>query len=256
MDKLGVIIVDDEAPARELIRLLLDKYDFVELLGLCSDGQSAINLIQKIQPDLVFLDIQMPEVSGFDVIRAIPEDVLPYFIFTTAYDQYAIQAFEVNAIDYLLKPFDDERFDRAIHRAKTAHQDRADKAWGDQIRKLLGGIPPPENRNYLRKLSVKVGNKIKFIPVDEVIWLEAENQYVKIHTITTSYLLRQSLSKLEDTLSPEEFYRIHRSSIVRINAIRQIEPYFKGDYTVYLENGTIVKLSRNRAEGLRVILPW
>lgn len=256
MSKIRAIIVDDEAPARELIRYLLEKYPFIELTGLCPDGQSAINLIREEQPDLLFLDIQMPEINGFEVLRAIPQVIMPYTIFTTAYDQYAIQAFEVNAIDYLLKPFDDDRFERAVQKAQLAHQDRANRAWSNQVQQLLGGLHLAPKNDYLRKLSVKVGNKIKFIPVEQVIWIEAENQYVRIHTAGTSYLQRQSLQHLETLLSPEEFYRIHRSALVCLNAIRQIEPYFKGDYTVYLEGGAKVKLSRNRVDGLREIFKW
>lgn len=256
MEKLRTLIIDDEAPARDLLWLLLQESPIVELLGACEDGHSAIAEIQKQKPNLIFLDIQMPEVSGFDVLRAIPQEQLPYVIFVTAYDQYAIQAFEVNAIDYLLKPFDDERFAKALTRAKTAFEDRAARGWSDQIRNLLGQVTPEEQPTYLRKLSVKVGSKIKFIPLEEVIWIEAENQYIRIHTATASYLQRQALSKLEALLSPKDFFRIHRSAIVRLSAIRQIEPYFKGDYLVYLEGEVKVKLSRYRVDGLRTIMPW
>lgn len=256
MNKLQTLIVDDEAPARENIQLLVEQYPFLELAGTCPDGRSAIAFIRKEKPDLVFLDIQMPEVSGFEVLRALAEEEMPYVIFTTAFDQYAIQAFEINAVDYLLKPFDDERFELAVQRAKAAHEDRLARHWNRQMKSLLetAGISKPAR--YLQKFSVKSGNRIRFVPVEEVLWIAAENQYVRLHTYSGNYLLRQSLNSLEDLLSPEDFYRVHRSSIVRISAIGQVEPYFKGDYIIYLEDGTKVKLSRNRSGGLRQRLPW
>lgn len=256
MRKLSTLIVDDEAPARDLVRLLLQQYPFVELLGECADGQSAIERIRRDQPELVFLDIQMPGLSGFEVLRALADQELPYIIFTTAYDQYAIQAFEVNAVDYLLKPFTEERFRLAVHRARTAHEDQLARRWNQQMKALLETSPEPARPRYLQKISVRVNSRIRFIPVEEIIWISAENQYVRIHTATQTYLLRQSLSQLEADLSPENFYRTHRSSLVNIHAIRQIEPYFKGDYILYLQDGKQTKLSRKRAEGLRRILPW
>lgn len=256
LNKLRTLIVDDEAPARELILLLLQQYDFVELIGSCSDGNTAIELIQKEKPDLLLLDIQMPEVSGFDVLRAVSEADLPYVIFTTAYDHYAIEAFEHNAIDYLLKPFTEKRFTMALQRAKEAKENLDARDWNEKMKALLQERPKTTPAKYPQKLSIKVGSRIRFVPVNEVIWISAENQYVRIHTAGQSFLLRESLSKLEESLAPADFYRVHRSSIVNVHAIRQIEPFFKGDYTIYLQGGVKIKLSRSRAEGLRRIMPW
>lgn len=256
MNKLRTLIVDDELPAIAIVRLYLESYTFIEFVGSCSDGRSAIDLIRREKPDLVFLDIQMPEVSGFEVLRNIPASNLPYIVFTTAFDHYAIQAFEVNAIDYLLKPFTEDRFRAAILRAREVHENRAALDWNQKMKALLQETPVNVPSGFLKKLSVKVGSRIKFIPVEEVLWIGAENQYVRIYTNKDSHLLRQSLNKLEADLSPEDFYRVHRSSIVNIHAIQQIEPYFKGDYLIYLKDGSKTKLSRSRAEGLRRILPW
>lgn len=256
MNTLRCLIVDDEAPAREIVKLLLKEHPQIEICGECSDGPAAVELIRQEKPDLVFLDIQMPGMSGFDVLRALDEPSLPYIIFITAYDQYAIEAFEINAIDYLLKPFKDERFHLAIKRAQSAFAGRAAEKWTRQLKELLGQTATTTRSDYVQKLSVKVGSKIRFVPVEDINWISAENQYVRLYTDSGNFLLRQSLGKLEELLSPQDFYRTHRSAIVRIQAIRQIEPYFKGDFFIYLESGTKVKLSRKRVEGLRRIMPW
>lgn len=256
MDKLRTLIVDDEAPAVENVRLLLNRFPFIEIVGACSDGRSAIEFIRRESPVLVFLDIQMPEVSGFEVLRELSPDNLPYIIFVTAYDHYAIQAFEINAVDYLLKPFTEERFELAVRRAQEAYENRSARRWNEKIKALLQADAAGPSTVFLKKLSVRVGSRIKFIPVEEVTRISAENQYVRIHTSGQTYLMRHSLNKLENELSPDDFYRVHRSAIVNIHAVQQVEPYFKGDYTLYLRDGTQTKLSRKRSEGLRRLLSW
>lgn len=256
MEKIKAIIVDDEVPARTNLQLLLDQDADVHLVASCADGAAAIAAIQAHQPDLVFLDIQMPEISGFDVIKAIPTAQRPYIIFVTAYDQYALKAFDVNAVDYLLKPFDDKRFHAALAKAKQLIQQQDQHGLQQQLDSLLQHLAQQQNQQFLRKLSVRQGSKISFLSIEDILWIEADNQYVKVHLTTASHLLRQSLSYLDQHLDPTSFYRTHRSAIVNVNRIVSIEPYFKGDYTIQLENGAIVKLSRHRTEGLKKILNW
>ena len=256
MDKIKAVIVDDEAPALANLQLLLAKEEGIDLVAICSDGLMAIEAIREHQPDLLFLDIQMPEVSGFDVITAIPPASRPYVIFVTAYDQYALKAFEVNAVDYLLKPFDDKRFEEAISKAKGLLQQQKQRDLQEKIGLLLRHLDQEQTQKYLRKLSIRQGSKISFLKVEDILWIEADNQYVKIHLKTASHLMRQSLSYLDQHLDPTAFYRTHRSAIVNVHRIESIEPYFKGDYHIRLENGTIVKLSRHRTEGLKVLLDW
>lgn len=256
MEKITAIIVDDEAPALANLELLLAGDSQIELVAACSDGASAITAVGVHKPDLVFLDIQMPEVSGFDVLKALPAGDRPYVIFVTAYDQYALKAFEVNAVDYLLKPFDDKRFFDAVSKAKLLLQQQDQQALQEQLGQLLRHLEQDQRQKYLKKLSVRLGSKISFIKVEDIVWIEADNQYVKVHLTTTSHLLRQSLSYLDQHLDPTDFYRTHRSAIVNVQRIESIEPYFKGDYHIRLDNGTMVKLSRHRTEGLKGLLNW
>lgn len=256
MKRIKAIIVDDEAPALANLELLLARDRQIELLATCSDGASAIDAIQTYQPDLVFLDIQMPEVSGFDVLKALSPSERPYVIFVTAFDQYALKAFEVNAVDYLLKPFDDKRFLDAVTKAKLLIQQQDQHALQAKLGQLLQQLDQDQTQKYLKKLSVRQGTKISFIKVEEIVWIEADNQYVKVHLKAASHLMRQSLSYLDEHLDPTAFYRIHRSAIVNVNRIESIEPYFKGDYHIRLDNGTVVKLSRHRTEGLKSLLNW
>lgn len=256
MEKIKAIIVDDEAPALANLELLLAKDSQIELLAACSDGASAIKAIKELRPDLIFLDIQMPEVSGFDVLKDLPPDNRPYVIFVTAFDQYAIKAFEVNAVDYLLKPFDDKRFFDAIAKAKSLIQQEDRQLLQVKLGQLLRHLDQDRTQKYLKKLSVRQGSKISFVKVDDIVWIEADNQYVKVHLKTASHLMRQSLSYLDEHLDPDSFYRIHRSAIVNVHRIESLEPHFKGDYNIRLDNGVIVKLSRHRTEGLKALLNW
>ncbi len=256
MEKIKAIIVDDEAPALANLELLLAKDSQIELLTACSDGASAIETIEALQPDLIFLDIQMPEVSGFDVLKALSPNHRPYVIFVTAYDQYAIKAFEVNAVDYLLKPFDDKRFFDAIAKAKNLIHQEDQQMLQVKLGQLLQHLDQDRTQRYLKKLSVRQGSKISFVKVEDIIWVEADNQYVKVHLKTASHLMRQSLSYLDQHLDPGSFYRTHRSAIVNVHRIESLEPHFKGDYNIRLENGVVVKLSRHRTEGLKELLNW
>lgn len=250
------LLVDDEAFARSNMRTLLQAHRDIEIVGECEDGRSAIETIIIQQPDIVFLDIQMPEVNGFEVLRAIQGKAHPYVIFATAYNEYAIQAFEVNALDYLLKPFSEERFAESIQKARTRIQEQSMAQVQRQLDALVASLPSKAPKPYLQKIAIKSSSKIYFVPVADLLWIEASDQYVYVHTATAKHLLRASLNQLEQQLDPAAFYRSHRSSIVSIEAIQSLAPYFKGDYMITLSNGTDVKLARTRVAALRERLGW
>ena len=249
-EKLRTLIVDDEAPARANIQLLLEKQNSFELVGMCADGISAIEKIKELRPDIIFLDIQMPEVDGFEVLRQLSPEERPYVIFVTAFDQYAVKAFEVNALDYLLKPFDDRRFKEAAQRVLSRWENKSLTQLNNKLSKLLQDMPRVNNK-FLTRISVRQGSKVLFVPTSEIIWFEAENQYVTVHTKTEKHLIRTSMRQLEESLDPMAFYRAHRSAIVRLDAIVSMEPHFKGDYLLGLSTSAQVKLSRNRVQGLK-----
>ncbi|MDN5205247.1 LytTR family DNA-binding domain-containing protein [Fulvivirgaceae bacterium BMA10] len=254
--QLSAIIVDDEAYARGIIRLMLESHDDITVLSECSNGIEAVETIKQTKPDLVFLDIQMPEVNGFDVIKEVQNYHKAYYIFTTAYDEYALKAFEVNAIDYLLKPFDDNRFEEALRRAKEQIKRKELEALSQKFINILGDIERKEDTTYLNKISIRSGGKIYFIDVANIDWIEADNQYVQIHVAGSKHILRESLTSLERSLNPQFFYRTHRSAIINIKRIKELEPHFKGDYVITLLDGTKVKLSRSRKDRLKGLLNW
>lgn len=253
--KLRAIIVDDEDYAREIVKSLLADDSDIAVVAECTNGAEAIVQIKAFKPDLVFLDIQMPEINGFEVIEATRAFHLPHYIFATAYDSFALKAFEVNAIDYLLKPFDDQRFFEALGRAKERIMTPSDHRLTEQLAALLQAKQEHQSTS-LKRIPVKTGSKIQFVDTGDIEWIEADNQYVKIHSENRHYLHRQSLTELESLLDPTVFIRIHRSAIVNMRCIESIEPYFRGDYMVNLKSGTRVKLAKSRKEDLRKLMGW
>lgn len=257
MEKIRALIVDDEPVARDGIRALLKRDAEIEIVGDCADGREAVEAIESLSPDLVFLDVQMPEADGFDVIERIGAENMPVVVFVTAYDQYALRAFDVAAIDYLLKPFDDERFALAVNRAKS--QVRRGEV-GDLSRRLIallefqtpktGPDDAPSSGDYLQRIMLKTGGKVVFLKVDEIDWIEAEGDYVRLHVRGGSHLLRDTMKRLERQLDPSQFLRTHRSTIVNVDRIKELHPFFHGDYMVILKDGTELKLSRNRRRAL------
>ncbi len=256
MKKFKTIIVDDEFNATSLIQLLLQEDEEIELVASCENGLEAIDAIQTFKPDIVFLDIQMPEVDGFEVIKRVQRIHKPYYIFTTAYDEFAVKAFEVNAVDYLLKPFSDARFIKALEKAKRQVLNNSFDAFSEKLATFIEGQGQKEINEKKRKISVKVDGRILLLDMDSIQWIEADNQYVKIHTTQKTYLIRDSLNRISEELDEGTFYRCHRSAIININEIREFEPYFKGDFYIYLNSGTKVKLSRSRKEELWKMLNW
>ncbi|MCE7993049.1 MAG: response regulator transcription factor [Roseivirga sp.] len=251
----SAIVVDDEEYARDIVKSLLAQDASIDLLAECSNGAEAIEQIKALKPDMVFLDIQMPEVNGFEVIEATRNTYNPHYIFTTAYDAFALRAFEVNALDYLLKPFDDDRFFDALQKAKNKAEDPISEAMKKSLLALIDSSKKTAQA-YIKRISVRTGGRIHFINVEDIDWIEADNQYVKIHTGPKSQVHRQSLSELESLLDPALFIRIHRSTIVNIDRIASLEPHFRGDFVISLKDSTRLKLAKSRKEALRELMGW
>lgn len=247
---IRTVIVDDEPLGRTVIREMLRGDADIEIIGECANGHEAVELISRTRPELLFLDVQMPEVDGLEVLNALDE--LPLVIFVTAYDQYAVRAFDVHAVDYLLKPFDRDRFGKAVQRAKAQLKQTHNDAINERILALLE--EQKAKTRYLERLVVKANGRVFFLKTSEVDWIEAEGNYVCLHVRKESYLLRETLSSLEAQLDPQKFPRIHRSQIVNIERIRELQPWSHGEYHVILHDGTQLTLSRSYRERLHELL--
>ena len=256
--RVRVLVVDDEPLARQNLRVLLEADPEVELVGEARSGAEAVRLIAERAPDLVFLDIQMPELNGFDVIARVGAARMPVIVFVTAFDQFALKAFEVHALDYLLKPFDDARFEKALRQAKLQVEQRNVKELGERLVRLLAereGRPPAAAApQYLTRLLIKSAGRVFFLKADEIDWIGAEDYYVKLHVGRKCHLLRETMNELAAKLDPQQFLRIHRSSIVNVERIKELHQLFNGDYGVVLHDGTELKLSRSRREHLQKML--
>jgi two-component system LytT family response regulator len=243
---IRAFVVDDEPLARRTIRRFVAKNTGVEIIGECGDGESAVRAIQDSKPDLVFLDIQMPEMDGFQVLSKIGADQMPVTIFVTAHDRFALRAFDANAIDYLLKPIGKERFERALERAK---QRIAAKAHGDEVQRILSAVGQRAAANkYPNRLAVPKNGRIMFVATHDIDWIEAEGNYVRLHVGSREHELRETLAELGEKLNPAEFLRIHRSTIVNIERIEEIQPWFHGHHRVLLKNGKELRMSRYQHE--------
>jgi len=242
------LIVDDETLARKRIRRMLAAEADMTVAGECADGVEAVSAIQELDPDLVFLDVQMPGMNGLEVIRAIGPRRLPALIFVTAYDTYALQAFEAEALDYLLKPFDTLRFRETLQRVRRRLGQKTGDDLSEQIRELASrfGAEP----KYLQRLVVKTGERVLLLNANEVDWLEAAGNYVCVHVGGQSHILRDSLAHLESRLDPQHFARIHRSSVVNLDRIRELRPNWHGDYQLILQSGQVLPLSRRYRKAL------
>jgi len=250
--RIRALVIDDEPLARDMIREMLAGDPEVEIIAECANGREAVEAIRSMSPDLIFLDIQMPELGGFEVLESFEANQVPYVIFATAYDQYAVRAFEVHAFDYLLKPFDRERFDVAWQRAKA--QIKHDRT-GERDRHILALLEELKaGPRYLERLVVKAGGRVFFLDVDQIHCIEAEGNYVRIHDNSKHYLLRETISGLEEQLDPKQFLRIHRSAIVKIDKIKELQPWFHGEYRIILENGKQLTLSRNYRANLQEVV--
>ena len=242
-EQIGVLVVDDEPLARQGIRRLLEADADVEILGECADGSEAIEAIREKKPDIVCLDVQMPECDGFQVLEAIDSDSMPVVIFITAYDQHAVRAFEVHALDYLLKPFEDERFCEALQRAKAQIEQEQTGETVQKIARMLSAVRGGEERHD--RIMVKSAGHITFLRVEEIDWVEAQGDYVSLHCQGKKHLIREKISDMESQLPTGSFARIHRSSLVNVARIKEMQPLFHGDYTVVLIDGTRLTMSRS-----------
>jgi two-component system LytT family response regulator len=254
-DRIKTLIVDDEPLARRNLRLLLERDPQIEILGECRNGKEAIKAIESSRPDLIFLDIQMPEMDGFDVLECVGAEHVQAIVFVTAFDQYALKAFEVHALDYLLKPYDDLRFTQALQRAKSQIESREINKVSKRLLALLEEREshkgaPTGLKPYLNRVMIKLASRVILLRVDEIDWIEADGNYAKLHVGKKAHLLREKMQELESQLDPQRFVRIHRSIIVNLERIKELHPHFNGDYIVVLEDGSQLKLSRSRRENL------
>jgi len=250
MERIRALIVDDEPLARSRVRELLATQADVEVLGECGSGREAIASIRSRSPDLVFLDVQMPEVTGFGVLEALDPASAPVVVFVTAFDEFAVRAFEVHALDYLLKPFDRERFLNSLDRARRAVRRRRDGELDQRIAALLAEVGGG-GRRYLTRLLVKTGSRTVLLRASDIDWIESAGNYVRLHAGKERHLLRETMTALEGKLDPEQFVRIHRSTMVNLERVRELEPYFHGDHVLKLTDGTRLTLSRTYRERLQ-----
>jgi two-component system LytT family response regulator len=249
---IRAIIVDDEPLARVRIADLLNAAEDVDVIAQCANGADAITAIEELQPDLLFLDVQMPEIDGFDVLQAIGYGQVPVVIFVTAYDQFALRAFEAHALDYLLKPFDDERFEAALQRARDRIGQRKT---GEVDRRLLALLKDARvDRGYLQRLVVPSGHRSVFIRVEQIDWIEAERNYVRLHVGDRSYLLRENVSRIASALDPAMFCQIHRSTVVNVDRIQAVESLSHAEYVVILHDGTKLTSGRKYRSNLHALM--
>jgi len=259
--RVRTLIVDDEPVARRGVRLLLERDPGVEIIGEAAGGAEAAELIKRDKPDLVFLDVQMPGCDGFETLSKVGAEAAPAVVFITAYDEHALRAFEVNAVDYLLKPYDDARFSAALQRAKLAVRQREAEAVNRRLTQLLEYLHQDPTRSAPTKeelpsdrILLKSSGEIFFLKADEIDWIEAEGDYMKFHVAGRTHLMRETMARLEARLDPKRFIRIHRSTIVNIDRLRKLSPSFAGEYAVVLHDGTKLKLSRGYQERIGALL--
>jgi two-component system, LytTR family, response regulator len=240
--KARTLIVDDEELARERLRQLLAGRPGVELIGECADGHQAVATIRKESPDLIFLDIQMPELDGFAVLEALNVEPMPVIVFVTAFDKFALRAFEVHAVDYLLKPFDRERFESALGRALEQVKQRESPARSEAQKAVLTEVPTAAKP--LERLAIKSEGRIVLVKTADIAWIQSAHNYVEVHEDRRSHLLRETISAIEARLPQEKFVRISRTTIVNVDRVKELEPLFHGEYTVVLHSGKRLTLSR------------
>jgi len=247
--RIRALVVDDEPLARRAVRRLLDHDADIEVVAECGDGRTAIAAIGRLQPDLVFLDIQMPEMDGFEVVREVGVDLMPVTVFVTAYDRHALRAFEAHALDYLVKPFSEARFAEALRRAR---QHIAGNLNQEALRNVVAALGAGEGRNpYAQRLPVAHDGHVIFVDTAQIDWIEADGNYARLHVGAHAYELRETLTRIEQKLNPQDFVRIHRSTIVNLRSIREIHPWFHGHHLVVLKSGQELRMSRYQREVAR-----
>jgi two-component system, LytTR family, response regulator len=251
MEALRVVIADDERLSRRALRAQLDRLGGVHVVAECADGHAALAAIEREEPDLIFLDIRMPHLSGFELLDQLEPGHRPAVIFVTAYDEHAIRAFEVRAVDYVLKPFDEPRLAAAVEHARVRLRERELSMHMESMLKSVGHAPADSGGvQHARRLLVRQAGRSCFVATREIDWIEAEGNYVRLHVPENTHLLKTSLSELERRLDPSQFMRIHRSTIVNLDSVAHVEPYGGSDYQVVLRDGTKLRVSRSSRDRL------
>ncbi len=252
---IRTVIADDEAPGRRTLRLLLRGDPDVDVVAECASGPETVAAVRAEQPDLVFLDIQMPGATGFEVLDALRGEASPRVVFVTAHGEHALRAFDVAAVDYVLKPFDDDRFARALERAKEAVRERQALALAQRLGALVARPEPPAaSERPLERIAVRDRGNVHLVPAEEIDWIGAQDYYAELHAGAQSYLVREPLRSLERRLDPRCFARIHRAAIVNVKRVRTLEPTTHGEWTVVLRDGQRLRLSRSHRESLDALL--
>lgn len=262
--KIRTLIIDDEPLAREGIAVLCAADPEIEVVGQCGDGTAAVQAIRREHPDLAFLDVQMPKRDGFEVLESLGAAERPVVIFVTAYDQYAIRAFEACAVDYLLKPFTDKRFQQALARAKGELQRNQTQKIDQRLDELIARVgelrqgataaAAPATPEYAERIVVKAGGDLHFIKTSDVLWIEAQGDFVKVQTLEQPQLVRETLQSMEQKLDASRFLRIHRSFLVNVQHIKRVAPALYGDHTVFMSDGSKLRLSRNYRSKLKAFV--
>ncbi len=250
MKRIRTLIVDDESLARDRMRQLLQKEAEIEIIGECADGRTAVTTIQSESPDLIFLDVQMPELDGFGVVEALRADASPVIVFVTAHDKFALRAFEIHAVDYLLKPFDRERFQKALHRALEQVKQRDSSTLIARQAALIASLKMPHNDD---RLAVKSGGHVVWVKLDDVDWIGSADNYAELHVGAKSHLMRETMAALESRLDPVKFVRISRSVIVNAPRIKELKRLFYGGCELILQDGTKLTLSRRYRDKLTML---
>ena len=251
---IRALIVDDEPLARTGVQQLIDPLDDVTIVGEATDGDEAVREIAAQEPDLVFLDVQMPEMSGLEVVREMGVEDMPLTIFVTAYDQYALEAFEAHALDYLLKPIEEDRFDEAMERAREQLRRAEADTLNQQLQGLLREYADEEGRDGIERFTVRSRDRIYFVDVEDVQWIESEGDYVALHDGEDAHLVRKTMKKLEEQLASDQFLRVHRSYIVNVDYIEELRPLDHGTYQLRMASGTPLKTSRGYSDNIDALL--
>jgi two-component system, LytTR family, response regulator len=252
MKHIRTLIVDDERLARQKVRTLLADENDIEVVGECSNGLEAITAVRRYKPDLLLLDVEMPGANGFEVLQRLRSERLPMVVFVTAHDEYAVQAFEVEAVDYVMKPFDRRRFHDAVRRAKR-HLDEQGYEWEERIRRLLERFIKIDVRKPLDHFAVKSRDRTFLVAAGDIDWIEAQGKYVRLHAGTAAYLVRESISEVEERLDARRFLRIHRGAIVNVKRIHEMQRGFGGGVFVLLRDGTRLTMSRRYRARIREV---
>jgi two-component system LytT family response regulator len=252
--KIRVGIADDEPLARERLVSMLQAHENYVVVAECRNGAEAVAAIREKSLNVVFLDVRMPELDGFQVLEALGEGSLPVIVFVTAFDDYALRAFDVSALDYLLKPFDRERFEKTLSRVEAQLSSRQERKVSVELREFLAGLSQVASARYVERFAVRVSGDIYFVRTDDVDWIDSQGNYVALHAGGRKHLVRDTIKSVESKLDPRKFVRVHRSAIINLDRLRKLQPYFHGEYVVTLSDGTTLTSSRGYSDRLRSLL--